>query len=193
MENKSQGEIIGLKVKQLRQKNHLTLKQLSEKINLSISFLSQVERGRVTVGIKPLEKLSEIFGVDMAYFFTSKSSDKKNLVVRSYEREFLQVSNNFIQYSLSRAFDTSSEIPQIFEVFPNGPETEQEIVKFKHDYDEHIYVLEGVLDLYIEDFHYMLQPGDCAYIPPNTEHKWMNNTLKMVKLISINSNVSKTG
>ena len=42
---------IGKKIKKLRTNKKLTLKELSERTNLSIGFLSQLERGLTTVAI----------------------------------------------------------------------------------------------------------------------------------------------
>lgn len=182
-----QGEVIGSKIKELRQKNKMTLKQLSEKVNLSISFLSQAEHGRTTLGISNLEKLADIFDVDITYFFSDdKHTDR--LVVHSYERAFLQVSSNYIQYALSYNLKNGNMVPQIFEVFPAGNDSDQDSVVFQHSYEEYIYVLEGVLDLYIKRTRYVLQPGDCAHVPFQAEHRWINNTGKNVKIISVTYN-----
>lgn len=183
-----QGEIIGLKIKELRKKHKMTLKQLSEQVDLSISFLSQAERGQATLGISNLEKLAAIFDVDITCFFSSESKNSENLVVHSYEREFIQISNNYIQYALSHSIKSGNMVPQIFEVFPSGNNKEHDSIVFIHSYEEYIYILEGVLNVYIKGVRYVLQPGDCIHVPYNTEHNWINNTGKIAKLLSITYN-----
>lgn len=145
-----QGEIIGLKMKELRKKNKMTLKQLSGQVDLSISFLSQAERGQATLGISNLEKLANIFDVDITCFFSSESKNIDNLVVHSYEREYIQISNSYIQYALSHSIKSDNMAPQIFEVFPSGAEKDQDTVIFMHSYEEYIFILEGVLDFCIK-------------------------------------------
>ncbi len=47
---------IGAKIKQLRTQKQMTLKDMSEKTNLSIGFLSQLERGLTSVATDSLGK-----------------------------------------------------------------------------------------------------------------------------------------
>lgn len=60
---------IGKKIKKLRTNKKLTLKELSEKTNLSIGFLSQLERGLTTVAIDSLTKIAKELDVSLTYFF----------------------------------------------------------------------------------------------------------------------------
>lgn len=48
----------------------MTLKNLSEKTNLSISFLSQIERGSSSLAITSLKKIADAFGVPITYFLS---------------------------------------------------------------------------------------------------------------------------
>lgn len=50
-------EEIFQKIKQLRFEQGMTLKELSEKTELSVSFLSQIERGTSSLAITSLKKL----------------------------------------------------------------------------------------------------------------------------------------
>lgn len=55
---------IGSKLKKLRNENKLTLKDLAEKTELSISFLSDIENGRRMPRIENLNKIAEALNVD---------------------------------------------------------------------------------------------------------------------------------
>jgi len=63
---------------------------LSERTNLSIGFLSQLERGLTTVAIDSLAKIAKELDVSLTYFFQAPKKNKK-IVLRSYEKEILQV------------------------------------------------------------------------------------------------------
>ena len=60
---------IGLQIKTIRTRNNMTLKQLSEQTDLSIGFLSQLERGMSSVAIDSLEKIAEALDVPLTSFF----------------------------------------------------------------------------------------------------------------------------
>lgn len=56
-------EKIGEKIKSLRFEKGMTLKDLSLKTGLSISFLSQIERGSSSIAITSLKKIADSFNV----------------------------------------------------------------------------------------------------------------------------------
>lgn len=57
------------RIRQLRTQQNMTLKELSDKTGLSISFLSQVERGNSSLAITSLQKIAEVLNVSMSSFF----------------------------------------------------------------------------------------------------------------------------
>lgn len=61
-------EEINKKIKELRIQKGLTLKDLSERTELSISFLSQVERGTTSLAITSLKKIADALNTKMAEF-----------------------------------------------------------------------------------------------------------------------------
>ena len=98
----NQSEMIGSRLKEERLQQKLTLKQLSEKVGLSIGYLSQVERGYGTLSLSALKKLSSALGLEMSAFFDNHPEDENDkLLVRSWQREELQLSRQFIQYTAS--------------------------------------------------------------------------------------------
>jgi uncharacterized protein (DUF1015 family) len=58
---------IGEKINELRSANGMTLKELGDKANLSVSFLSQAERGLTSITINTLKKIAQAFEVDHSY------------------------------------------------------------------------------------------------------------------------------
>ena len=55
-----------------------------------------------------------------------------------------------------------------------------------HSGEEFVYVLTGVVTLWLEDRQYALYPGDSIQIHSNQPHNWANNTNKVAELLSIN-------
>ncbi|MDE0583516.1 helix-turn-helix domain-containing protein, partial [Planococcus sp. A6] len=55
---------IGTTLKKLRKERKLTLKQLAQETGVSISFLSQVERGKSSVTLESLRKIADALHVD---------------------------------------------------------------------------------------------------------------------------------
>lgn len=58
-------ESLGDAIRDERRKRKLTLERLSEKTNLSKSFLSQVERGLTQPSISSLKKIAQEFAINV--------------------------------------------------------------------------------------------------------------------------------
>lgn len=54
------------RIKELRTQHRLTLRDLSESTGLSVSYLSDIERGRTTPSLNTLEALSVAFHISVA-------------------------------------------------------------------------------------------------------------------------------
>ncbi|AYD39935.1 cupin domain-containing protein [Clostridium fermenticellae] len=176
---------IGKKIKELRTQNNLTLNDLSEKTNLSTGYLSQLERGLTSIAIDTLSNIGEALGVTLSYFLT-EPKNKDNFILRSYERQVLEVENNkIIQFQLTNDMDNKNLLPRIFEILPSS--NNEKINLYPHAGEEFVYVLEGILTLLINDKSYELFPGDSAHYNSNLYHNWANNTNKTVKILTVHT------
>ena len=72
-----------MKIRELRQKNGDTLQDLSRKINYDYSNLSKVERGKYKTTPDLLASISEVYHVDMRYFFEDFTVEEGQLLKES--------------------------------------------------------------------------------------------------------------
>lgn len=178
-------EDIGKKIKELRGIKNLTLKDLSAKTSLSIGFLSQLERGLTTVDIDSLSNLADILEVSLSYFIEEAKHNKK-VILRSYEKEVFQVySNQFIHYHLTNDVGTKTLLPRLIEILPTN--SKEDVAEYTHEGEEFIYVLEGILTLFINNEEQELYPGDSAHFNSHTTHNWTNNTNRTVKILTVHT------
>lgn len=175
---------IGAKIKQLRTQKQMTLKYMSEQTNLSIGFLSQLERGLTSVATDSLAKIADVLEVDLTYFFM-KPKERKRRVLRSYEKEVFDISNStFIHYHLSSNLKSKKMLPRLIEILPS--KSEEEICSYIHEGEEFVYVLEGVLTVFLDDEQIDMYPGDSIhYNSEKHKHNWVNYTSKMVKMLVV--------
>lgn len=174
---------IGKKVKKLRNEQELTLKDLSEMTSLSTGFLSQLERGLTTVAIDSLESISKALGVDLSYFFV-RPTKKQGHILKSYEKEILHIEDTrFIHYQLSKNIEDKEMMPRLIEILPSN--SDEEIVTYTHKGEEFVYVLEGILTLFLDGERYELYPGDSSHISSLLSHNWANYTNKLVKILAV--------
>lgn len=176
-------KIIGSKIKELRTQKKMTLKELSEKTNLSTGFLSQLERGLTSIATDSLLSIAEALDVELSYFF-SNARRKERFIQRSYERDVYNVDNSiYINYILSNNINDKKMIPRLIEILPNG--NSEDLACFHHEGEEFIYVLEGILTLFINNERQELYPGDCAHFSSSVSHNFANYTNKISKVLII--------
>lgn len=183
----NQNIAIGKRVKKLRLKNQYTLKKLSEETGLSIGFLSQLERDISTVAIDSLGKIAAIFNVELSYFFEDENKKTKEIIVRSFDQKYIQASKHTIQYTLSNDVENFKILPRIFMLLPSESGNLYHIESYSHDGEEFLYILEGVLTLFIDNIQYTLYPGDSIQFDSQKSHNWMNMTNNITRFIAINS------
>lgn len=178
---------IGLQIKTLRTGNNMTLKQLSEQTDLSIGFLSQLERGMSSVAIDSLEKIASALDVPLTSFFNEAPRKNQDPVVHNFELQATPVSEQIFQYILSNDEMGFNLLPRIFTLMPFANFDADDLEMYSHDGEEFIYILEGIVTLFIGTRQYTLYPGDSVQIHSTEPHNWMNSTNKVARLLSINT------
>lgn len=107
---------IGEKVKELRQDKGISLNEVSNRAELSATYLSKFERGLVPINVDNLQKVCEALGVTIQYFIgTPKSSGAE--VIRSYERQVDLKGDSYIHYNLSNIEDCGDFLPRYVDMW----------------------------------------------------------------------------
>lgn len=76
---------IGTKLKALRKSKGLTQEDVSEKVGIKRSTISNYEIGRRTPHLKDLQKFADIFGVGLDFFGISPKDEVFDLLSRAKE------------------------------------------------------------------------------------------------------------
>ncbi|MGO0063157.1 helix-turn-helix domain-containing protein [Brevibacillus fluminis] len=173
-------EEIYKRIRDLRKQHDYTLKDLSEKTGLSVSFLSQVERGATSLAITSLKKIADAFEVPITDFFENFSN--QNYVVKVDEQKPFRIEGNTAEYRrLAGDFSGRMLEPMIVTLEPN---TVQGSV-FNHPGEEFFYVLEGAVIFEVDGKEYLLKAGDSIHYPSNLPHMWSNPLNQTSKVLSV--------
>lgn len=70
--------LIGERLKKARLSKKLTQEQLAEKMEVSVAFLSRVERGSSHINLNRLTEICSILGVSEGYILSGVTSNSKN-------------------------------------------------------------------------------------------------------------------
>ena len=179
-------QTIGAKIKALRTEKKYTLKNLGDLTGFSVGFLSQIERGISSVAVDSLAKIAKCLEVPLSTFFDTEPPDRQDPVVHSFSTHQTMVSPQIIQSILSHDTQAFDFLPRRFLLMPfSDPDTLVPEL-YAHTGEEFIYVLTGIVSLWVENSRYTLYPGDSVQIHSNQSHNWANNTNKAAELLSIN-------
>lgn len=66
---------IGIRIKELREQNELSQKDLSFKADLDRSYIASVENGQRNISIINIEKIASALGVSVKEFFENEKFD----------------------------------------------------------------------------------------------------------------------
>ncbi|WP_213422606.1 helix-turn-helix domain-containing protein [Bhargavaea massiliensis] len=173
---------IGEEFKRIRKERKMTLRELSDQSGLSVSFLSQVERGISTVTFTSLRKIAEALGVSVNFFFEheEESPIKKRSLKKSADQP------NFTYTSLMGDLDQPKFTPARIELKAGESHT----APYSHQGEEFVYVLEGELKVTLEGYEETLYPHESLHIDSTKAHTWYNETDKPVVLLVVSTNVN---
>ncbi|AOV08679.1 helix-turn-helix domain-containing protein [Sporosarcina ureilytica] len=174
-------EEIHKKIKNLRLEKELTLKELSEETGLSLSFLSQIERGASSLSITSLKKLADALGVSMIYFFAEENDEDNYFLSRKDQKLFRMNGEERFYARLSGTFHDRKLEPMKV-VLPPYMKEEQ---AYSHPGEEFYYVLQGEVIFYLNEVAYHLAPGDTIHFPSEIKHTWENPTREDAVILSI--------
>lgn len=152
---------LGEKLRDLRQNRNLTLKQVADETDLSISFLSLVERDKVSISVDNLERLARYYGVRMVNIFqeVKESSILVNRREQIESRLGLTEEKRSAFLLLSYRSEARME-PLLIRIAPGHGDSQFR----SFEGDMLLYVLEGSVRLHSErDETVVLEAGDSAY------------------------------
>lgn len=81
--------ILGLKIRQLRSKSNLSLKELAESADLSISYLNEIENGKKYPKIEKLAALAQGLGVDLGDLVSFKTGRNLHPLLKFLESDMV--------------------------------------------------------------------------------------------------------
>lgn len=160
---------IGQRLRQVRKQLGLTLQKLSELTNLSVGYLSNVERGLTSPSVSNLQRICGALNINLVNLI--QPAEENKIIVRVNERrEMFYSQKSKIKYELIT--QGNKKINGICIVMEVGADYGK--VSSSHASDELGIVVKGKMELKIGDDTYILSEGDTVYIKANEAHRYKN-------------------
>lgn len=160
---------IGEQLRLLRKQSGLTLAEVAEQTNLSIAFISNVERNLCSPTLDNLQRICSALDTSLLTLLEIQQSESK--VIRSNSRDIIFEEKNQIRYEAIN-FGPAKMEGLVIIIEPQCGYDKM----WPHDYDEIGLVLEGELTINLNDAQFDLKKGDAFYIDAMTEHSLSNHS-----------------
>lgn len=173
------GRAIGMRLRQLRIRRGLSLAQVAKAAGISISFLSALERGRMSASVGTLRKLARFYKTNILAFFDPAESSTP--LVPAGKRKILDAGAG-VRMELLAWGNTVME-PHLFRIAPGADSGES----YAHEGEEFLFVLRGELHISLEEEEYELKSGDSFYFESSVPHRWDNPGRKETCVLWVNT------
>ena len=151
----------------LRERRGLSIAEAAAKVGVSAGYLTSVERGRVSLSVATLMKLSKIYGTNVLSLLSEPGVARK--LVRAHERRRLSAEPGITIESL--VLSQSTMEPHLFHIQPKASSSGS----YTQEGEEFLHVVHGTRDIWLDDQeHFRLESGDSLYFPSRQAHRWVN-------------------
>lgn len=160
-------------IRELREKKGLSIDAMAKKMGLSIDQLALIEEGKISPALGVLIKISEALEVKVGTL-TGEESKKSFMIVRKDEmgkhphpvsKESLGYGYSYVPLGQEKK-DRQME-PFLVVLEPGDVERDDMSV---HEGEEFIYILEGELEVTLDQNKEVLLPGDSIYYNGSIPH-----------------------
>lgn len=177
---------IAARIRHLRAARGLTLDALARQATVSRAMLSRVERGESSPTAQLLAKVCDGLGTTLASLFADAAAPASPLARCVDQPVWRDPGSGYLRRSVSPP-NTGSAVDMAQIEFPPGA-----TVHFDNTgaagTDQHIWVLDGTLELNLDGEPVRLGPGDCLWMPLDRPLRFHNPAPYPVRYLVVVSN-----
>lgn len=166
---------VGRRIRDLRRVRQFSLEGVASRTDLSIGFLSQIERGLSSPSLRVLATLADVLGVGIAALFGASpgpdgASDQ--VVTRGLQRPELKLWRTGVSKQLLSPASADNKLNLFLVHLEPGGSTGDEL--YTHDGEEAGLVLEGEMMLTVDSQTWSLKTGDSFRFASRRPHRFSN-------------------
>jgi transcriptional regulator with XRE-family HTH domain len=166
---------VGQRIRDLRRTRKMSLETVAARTDLSIGFLSQIERGLSSPSLRVLATLADVLGVGIAGLFGAKGNagtEQDAVVTRQRQRAKLNLWRTGISKQLLSPAGSEGRLNLFMVHMEPGGSTGDEL--YSHDGEEAGLVLSGEMILTVDAKTWTLKQGDSFRFASRRPHRFSN-------------------
>lgn len=172
---------VGGRLRLVRERNHLSQRELAKRAGVSNATISLVESGRLNPSIGNLKRILDGVPVSMAEFFAMESETEPPKVF-FLASELKEIGRGPISYRQVAANLKNRSLQILHERFAPGADTGK--IPLHHNSEEGGIIIKGRIELTVGDQTRVLTAGDAYYFESTLPHRFRNTGDSDCELIS---------
>lgn len=178
---------IGVRLKHARLLEGIRIRELADRVGCAESMISKIENDKVAPSLDMLQRLVEALNRDLASFFGT-DINAPGLIQKAGERPILHTDairgGTGVSYERLVPFAAGNLLEgNIHRIEPGGEKVDQ----ITHQGETVGYVIEGELELTIENTCYRLSTGDSFFFRNHLTNRYRNTSGALTRVIVINT------
>lgn len=158
--------------------NSLTQEELASRSDLSKGFISQIENDAASPSIATLEDILDVLGSSPNDFFSDIDIEK--VVYPREDRLLTPDSNKKVQIELLIPGSGNRKMDPVLVSIKPGEETFRDP---SHEGEELGFLLQGNINLILDDKTFKVKEGDCFYFSADKKHSIINLGKETAKIL----------
>ena len=171
---------VGLKLRELRDRRGITLRELAARSGISHSAISMIERGKISPTIDTLACVLEALGTNLAGFFVEMQSSLPYMPFYRKDEMIEIRQDDTLSFRMLGANHPSRQMLFLYETYAPGADTGV----VAHTGQEGGVVVSGEIELTVAGRTRVLQAGDGYYFDSQLPHRFRNGSKEEGLLIS---------
>lgn len=170
-DSNTSGEIrVGDRLREIRLKSRLSLRELAKQSGLNVNTLSLIENGRTSPSVSTLQQLGQSLQVPITAFFETDHGEKKAVFQKNGNRPHAAFAHGLME-DMGAGMPRFGAEPLIVTLNRNADSGKTPIV---HTGREFVYCVEGKVAYTVDTETYVLEPGDSLLFEAYLPHHWKN-------------------
>jgi len=163
---------IGARIRELRERRGLSLRELAELAGVSSSAIQKIEANSMIPTISVLMKIARGLRCRVTDFLDDDTEKGSLVVIRRAERRQLSWAGGAVKVDyMSGDIDAPEHIMIEVHVEPGGNSGKE---RLSHGGDEIVLCLSGQIEFVVQSTTVTLKRGDCMHFKSDLPHRWSN-------------------
>lgn len=179
---------VGKRIKKSRSTKNMTLRDVANRAGVSATLISDIERGKTSPTIKSLSKISKALDENIVFFIEDRKT-REVMLSRASDRVIVVHDKvNTTTMSLTKKIANGS-MEVIEAKYGPGASSRKPL---SHLGEKIVLVVEGRIEMVIQEKTYSLETGDTLYFNSDLEHQVVNPTDRKSRALWIITPVSRS-